>query len=164
LSDRKPSKKYKVVSVGGTFDLLHKGHRTLLLRAFELGEHVLIGVTSDAFVSKMGKTGKNNYQTRVTNLINFLNKSFPNTTYEIRPLDAYFGPRIYNSDVEALVASEETSNKVNLANKIRIAKGLKPLKLIVIETIKSEDGKPISSTSIRMGKIDCEGKILGNEK
>ena len=48
-------KEFKKVAVGGTFDQLHKGHRALLRKSFEVGEKVVIGLTSDSFVARMGK-------------------------------------------------------------------------------------------------------------
>jgi pantetheine-phosphate adenylyltransferase len=47
--------KFKVAAVGGTFDELHKGHRALLMKAFEVGEKVLIGLCLDEFVKSMRK-------------------------------------------------------------------------------------------------------------
>ena len=47
--------KYKKVATGGTFDHIHAGHRRLLEKSFEVGEEVVIGLTSDEFVAKMGK-------------------------------------------------------------------------------------------------------------
>jgi cytidyltransferase-like protein len=45
-----------VVTVGGTFDVLHKGHWFLLEEAFNVAERVLIGLTTDRFVARMGKS------------------------------------------------------------------------------------------------------------
>ncbi|MEM2081946.1 MAG: adenylyltransferase/cytidyltransferase family protein, partial [Candidatus Bathyarchaeia archaeon] len=37
-------KRFRKVAVGGTFDELHKGHKALLMKAFEIGTRVLIGL------------------------------------------------------------------------------------------------------------------------
>ena len=36
-----------VSAVAGTFDVLHEGHKALIRRAFEVGDKVFIGMTSD---------------------------------------------------------------------------------------------------------------------
>ena len=43
-------KRFRVVATGGTFDEIHAGHIALLSKAFEVGDKVIIGVTSDEFV------------------------------------------------------------------------------------------------------------------
>ena len=43
-------KKFKKVAVGGTFDELHSGHKALINKAFEVGEKVVIGLSSGEFV------------------------------------------------------------------------------------------------------------------
>ena len=48
-------KMFRTVGVGGTFDEFHKGHEALLMKAFEIGEQVLIGLCSDEFVKKLDK-------------------------------------------------------------------------------------------------------------
>jgi pantetheine-phosphate adenylyltransferase len=47
-----------------------------------------------------------------------------------------------------------------LANELRRAKGFSPLKLETIDYVLADDSQPISSTRIRKGEIDAEGKML----
>ena len=157
---------YRVVAVGGTFDHLHAGHEALLSKAFEVGKIVLIGVSSDDFVRRLGKSVDRPYEERVRGLKAYLDANFPDRGYEIAPLDDYFGPRMYDEDVEAIVVSEETAGRVDSVNRVRLDKGLKPLEVIVVGMVLAEDGRPISSTRIRWGEIDREGRLLkgGSDK
>src|SRR2546430_1770274 len=71
-----------------------------------------------------------------------------------------FGPGIASPEVQALVASEETAGRLELANKLRRERGFPPLDLVVVDLLMAEDAKPISSTRIRKGEIDEEGRVL----
>ncbi len=154
--------KLNLVATGGTFDYIHIGHIKLLSTAFEISDHVIIGLTSDRFVKRYKLTSniKNNYLRRLFNLKKYISLNFKDANYTILKLEDEFGPVISSSQIQAIIVSEETLVKVKQINKIRISNCLEPLRVIVVEIAKSSDGKPISSTRIRNGEIDEKGQIL----
>ena len=154
--------KLNLVATGGTFDCIHIGHIKLLSTAFDISDHVIIGLTSDRFVKrfKLNSNIKNNYLKRLLNLKKNISLNFKDVNYTIIKLEDEFGPVIHSSLIQAIVVSEETLVKVKQINEIRISNYLNPLRVIVVEIAKSSDGKPISSTRIRNGEIDDKGKIL----
>ena len=153
-------RKYKLVAMGGTFDIIHKGHIALLQHAFEVGDSIIIGVTSDTFAAELGKKIRNDYNTRVTNLKHLLQTKFPDRKYCIRQLNEDFGPTLYTKEVQALVASKETERKGAILNKTRAEKGLPQVDIVSVDLVLAKDGKRISSTRIRNGEIDSEGNLL----
>ena len=48
----------------GTFDLLHYGHIRLLQRAKELGDYLIVGLSTDEFNAIKGKKAYHSYETR----------------------------------------------------------------------------------------------------
>jgi len=158
LRDGGSSMRYSVVATGGTFDHLHRGHMALLSKSFEVGTKVVIGVTSDSFARKEGKSPDQSYDERLRHLEAYLQTTFPGREYIIAKLDDYFGPGIASPEVEALVVSRETAKRVSIANGMREAKGYPPLETVVVDYILASDSQPISSTRIRKGEIDAEGK------
>jgi pantetheine-phosphate adenylyltransferase len=151
--------KYKVVATGGTFDHLHRGHVALLTKSFEVGDVVVIGVTSDEFARKEGKNPDQTYEERVRALESYLHRDFSGRRYMIAKLDDFFGPGIASPDVEAIVVSRETAKRVHIANTMREEKGYPPLETVEVDFVLAQDSKPISSTRIRKGEIDAEGKL-----
>lgn len=156
--------KYRTVATGGTFDHIHKGHLELLSKSFESGETVVIGVTSDAFALKEGKHPDQSYDVRVRALRRVIEKNFPGRTFLIAKLDDYFGPGIASAEVQAIVVSRETAKRVSIANSLRSAKGFPPLEVVVVDFVLADDSKPISSTRIRRGEIDPQGRARGRPR
>ncbi|HJT10750.1 MAG TPA: pantetheine-phosphate adenylyltransferase [Candidatus Nitrosotalea sp.] len=157
-------KKYSLVALGGTFDLLHKGHMELLRNGFEISSKVIIGLTSDEFAKRKGKNLINNYNQRYSTLENTIKKNFPDEKYEISRLENDFGPAVLEKEVKALVVSEETAFQGNELNKLRRQRNSPEVEVIVVPMALAKDGKRISTSRIRNSEIDSDGNILGVDK
>jgi pantetheine-phosphate adenylyltransferase len=156
-------KMFSVVAVGGTFDEFHKGHRALLIKAFEVGEHVLVGLCSDRLVESLSKPHVTaSYKQRLEELSNFLRKRGVWERAEIVPLNDPFGVTLSEGCVEALIVSRETELMAIKINEERKRRELPPLQIVVIGMIPSENHSPISTTRIRRGEIDREGHLLNS--
>ena len=151
---------FSLIATGGTFDIIHRGHLTLLSNAFSISDKVIIGLTSDELAEKKGKLIINKYEKRLENLTQVISKQFPNSSFQISKLDNDFGPAVLEKGVEALVVSDEKSNQGTILNQLRADKKLSPVKIITVPMFLAKDGKRISTTRIKNSEIDAEGNLL----
>jgi len=153
--------KYGVVAMGGTFDVLHRGHRKLLKQAFAVGRKVMIGITTDEFARSLHKPHRfDPYLKRKKDLERLLSRWGVLSRAQIVPLYDRFGPTVWSPRIEALVVSRRTLKTAYNINARRGARGLKPIAVDPIDLILAEDKRPISSTRIRRGRIDREGRLV----
>jgi len=73
----------KVITYG-TFDLFHIGHLNILKRAKELGDQLIVGVSTDEFNRIKGKTCFYPYEHRaeILTAINYVDKVIPENCWE----------------------------------------------------------------------------------
>ncbi|RLE60651.1 MAG: phosphopantetheine adenylyltransferase [Thermoprotei archaeon] len=142
------NKKCKVSALGGTFSFFHKGHQFLLINALKSSKELLIGITSDEFVRKLGKQHPvEPYEVRALNVLHFcLNNMSKNQRVTVFPLDDPYGPTIERADIDCIIVSEETFKRASEINELREKKGLKRLNIIKVELVRDEKGEKISST------------------
>jgi len=150
---------YGTVALGGTFDIIHKGHVVLLTKAFSISSHIIIGLAGDDLALKKNKQVINDYSKRFESLNNIIKKKFPNSSYTISKLENDFGPAAIEGKVDALIVSEETSNKGEILNTLRKNKNLPPVEVVIVDMVLAEDGRRISTTRIKNSEIDTEGKL-----
>jgi len=150
---------FNLVALGGTFDIVHIGHIALLEKGFSISKKVIIGLTSDQFAKRKGKTLVHDFQKRVSILESVIREKFPDSEFEIAKLENDFGPAVIEGSVEALIVSDETSSKGELLNKLRLEKNNSPVTIISVPMILAKDGKRISTTRIRNSEIDTQGNI-----
>ena len=151
---------FNITALGGTFDIIHVGHIELIQKAVSISDKIIIGLTSDAFISKNDKKIINNFEQRSENLEKIIHEKFPDCSFEIAKLDDDFGPAVIQGDVDALVVSEETSKKGDILNALRKERKLDPVEIITVPMKMASDGNRISSTRIRNSEIDSSGNIL----
>jgi len=151
------------VCVGGTFYPLHKGHKVLLKKAFQVAGakgSVFIGVTSAALAKKKGEIAS--FETRKQSIEQFLAEENVQKQATIQRLSNKFGPTL-KGDFDAIVVSPETKPTAEEINKKRKQLGKKPLRIVVIPFVLSEDNQLISSSRIRRMEIDENGAMLTQE-
>lgn len=151
--------KYASIAVGGTFDQIHSGHKALLKRSFDTSSQVIIGLTGDEYVASEGKIIQHDFEQRKKQLLEYLVANYPNREYKITKLDARFGQGIFTKNIEAIAVSTETFPSVQAANEKRAKLGLPEMKIEVVPLVFAEDGMKISSTRIRAGEIDADGRL-----
>ena len=74
----------KRVLTYGTYDLLHYGHIRLLKRAKELGDYLIVALSTDEFNAIKGKHAYHNYETRKKMLeaIRYVDLVIPENSWE----------------------------------------------------------------------------------
>jgi cytidyltransferase-like protein len=169
---------YHHVFVAGTFDRLHNGHKALLRSAFEMGEKVTVGITSDKFVNEYKKKlTADSYQSTVisqqlsANSIALCTKRRSDVEvwlktqgYSDRASFVYihtpYEPATTVNGVDALVVTSQNRKIGDEINEKRKAINLPPFHLIEVDLVPAEDTEPISSSRIRSGNIDQDGNLV----
>ncbi len=152
--------KYKLVVCGGTFDHFHKGHREFLRHALSISNKLLVGLTSDAYVKTKGDSGWiEDYKVRKQSLEDFFYKEKAKDKVWIESIDDIFIPKVWEQlPIEAIVVSESTILAAKKINSTRKEQGKSTLKIEISPLIKSKDNEYISSSRIRNGTINRDGR------
>lgn len=148
------------VCVSGTFNVLHRGHKILIDKAFEIaGENgtVLIGITKGEMIQI--KKYRIPYSDRVNALRKYLYSKGYNKRVSIKAIYDKYGPAVHD-EYDAIIVSPETIGTAQIINKLRINNRKKPLQIIEIPYVLAEDNQPISSTRILNNEIDDEGRVI----
>jgi pantetheine-phosphate adenylyltransferase len=144
-----------LVAMGGTFDVLHDGHKALLKKAYALGE-VIIGLVSDDMAQKAHAV--NDYESRKKPVIAYI-KALTGSNPQIVALNDPYGPAL-EQNFDYIVVSPETLPTAKEINALRMERRLPPIKIVCVDFVLAQDGRPISSTRIHNGEINEHGVLL----
>lgn len=165
--------------LGGTFTPIHNGHRALLHKAFQTASHigpgdghVIVGLTSSELATETRNDPAHadqlgSYERRHDKLAAELDRLAEtySADYEIVRLEDTYGPAATRADADALIVSPEAKaqRRANELNEERLERDLDRLEIHTAPFVVAEDGTRISSTRIRNGEIDPDGRILDDE-
>ncbi len=156
----------KQMIASGTFDLLHNGHKSFLKKSLEIGDEIIVCITSDSYV-KSFKEGRDieSFELRRSSVAEFLESIGAKGRTRIVSIDDIYGPLLTDEyNPQGIAVTPENEKTGLLINSERTKKGLEELEIKVIEMEKAEDGEVISSSRIRSGMIDREGKLYVDPK
>lgn len=93
----------------GTFDLLHFGHIEILRRAKELGDYLVVAVSTDEFNAIKNKKSYHDYETRKKMLeaIRYVDLVIPENTWEQKRDD------VLNYKIDTVVMGSDWENNEN---------------------------------------------------
>ncbi|HCS79432.1 TPA: hypothetical protein DIV55_06895 [Patescibacteria group bacterium] len=157
---------YQNLTIGGTFDHFHEGHEAMLTKAFQVGDTVWLGITTDEFVKRIEskRLPFPNYlepfATRKTVVETFLVQHKFSAQAKIVPITDRFGTTLTDQKLETIVVSPETEPVAREINQLRIEKGWKPLQIILVPWVLAQDKSPINSIRIRAGEISRTGELF----
>ncbi|MDP3988560.1 MAG: pantetheine-phosphate adenylyltransferase [Candidatus Levybacteria bacterium] len=156
--------KFKVVVCGGTFDHFHKGHREFLRFALSKAEKLFIGVTCDNFPQNKTQNGAiQSYDLRKKSVQNFLrNEGVSERITVVKINDLYGNTLSQNLIINAIAVSQNTIEGAEIINSQRKKIGLSKLKILIYPMVLAEDKNPISSSRIRNGEINRDGRLFVN--
>jgi len=148
--------------VGGTFDRFHKGHRKLLDAGLSECKNLEIWMTSDSLAK--GKDHRiESWDKRMKLIIESLGTDVQDRI-SFHILEDSYGPATFRQDAEAIVCTQETTRNCEKINSLRLQNSLQPLDIIIADHELDWTGEPISSSKIRRGLIDRDGKSWLHEE
>ncbi|MGB8002158.1 MAG: glycerol-3-phosphate cytidylyltransferase [Anaerobacillus sp.] len=97
----------KKVLTYGTFDLLHWGHINLLKRAKDLGDHLVVAISTDEFNEIKNKKAYHSYENRklILEAIRYVDEVIPEEHWEQKVDD------VKNHDVDIFVMGDDWEGK-----------------------------------------------------
>lgn len=149
------------ICLGGTFNILHDGHKRLFDKALELAGNdgsLHVGLVVGDIIRSKSNVNSLEYRRKVV-LKYISSKNKNGILVEVLPISTSFGLAI-DEDYDIIVVSPETKSNAEGINKKRSDLGKKLLDIIVVPFVLAEDGKPISSSRIIKKEINSEGKVL----
>lgn len=96
----------------GTFDLIHSGHINILRRAKELGDYLIVALSTDEFNTSKHKQAYHSYEDRkmILEAIRYVDEVIPEDTWGQKESD------VKKHDVDTFVMGDDWKGKFDFLN------------------------------------------------
>ena len=131
----------------------------MISKAFEVADHVIIGVMKDNALEKLHKICRENiepYERRVKKLLTYISELlniYTNKTFKIVSISGPYDIVLEENNIDYIIVSDETLPRAVMINILRRQKRMKEIKAIIVPIVKDIQGRPISSHRFRIGEI-----------
>ena len=131
----------------------------MISKAFEVADHVIIGVMKDNALEKLHKICRENvepYERRVKKLLTYISgllNIYTNKTFKIVSISGPYDIVLEKNNIDYIIVSDETLPRAVMINILRRQKKMKEIKVIIVPIVKDIQGRPISSHRFRIGEI-----------
>lgn len=142
----------EIVSLGGTFDVLHKGHEEYIRMGFAHANYAIIYVLSDDYARGLKKYHVRSYAARVQRLASFLETmGISPHQYEIREINslAQLKQELATEEIGAAIVVPEYLRLFHEINQERLLRGRSAILVVIKQRTVTQKHKDISSTAIR---------------
>lgn len=152
-------KPFHHAGLGGTFDHFHAGHQALLAGAGAVAERISVGmVVNPSQSEKLWPASVQSLETRKTAVSRYLESLTIDA--KVMELSDQAGTAASDESMDCLVVTADTLAGGRAVNTLRRKNGLSSLPLIEVPLVMADNGEPISSTRIRAGRIDRQGRVF----
>jgi len=131
----------------------------MISKAFEVADHVIIGVMKDNALEKLHKICREKvepYERRVKKLLTYVSELlniYTNKTFKIVSISGPYDIVLKENNIDYIIVSDETLPRAVMINILRRQKRMKEIKVIIVPIVKDIQGRPISSHRFRIGEI-----------
>ncbi len=143
--------------VGGTFDRLHAGHRRLLSAGLDGMDSMQVWLLVDE-IAQAKDARVLSHSERCDEVMDWADSKGAAGRVTVHSLEDSHGPAPTSEQAVRIVCTPETRAECDEINGLREQGDLAALEIVEVEHVLADDDLPISSSRIRAGSIDREGR------
>lgn len=132
----------------------------MISSAIALSDKITIGITTDEFAKEARGSQLQSFEERRRGVVEYVSAMGAASEVRIVPLEDPFGPASSDQELQAIFVTVDTVGNAMRLNIERRRRGLPSLEIVIVPKVFAEGGGFVSSTRIREGQMDCEGRLI----